>query len=50
MIFYYGGRVITDSTIKRCVLSLMSLDGAWTLALGGIGVYITKMLTFPVGQ
>ncbi len=50
LIFYYGGRVITNPTIKRSVLSLMFLTGAWTLALGGMGVYITKILTFPVGQ
>ena len=50
LIFYYGGRVITNPTLKRSVLSLMFLAGAWTLALGGIGVYITKVLTFPVGR
>ncbi len=50
LIFYYGGRVITHPTIKRSVLSLMVLAGIWTLALGGMGVYITKILTFPVGQ
>jgi hypothetical protein len=32
------------------VLSLMFLAGVWTLALGAIGVYITKVLTFPVGS
>ncbi len=50
LIFYYGARVITNPTIKWSVLSLMFLAGAWTLVLGGIGVYITKILTFPVGQ
>ncbi len=50
LIFYYGARVITNPTIKWSVLSLMFLAGVWTLALGGIGVYITKILTFPVGQ
>ncbi len=50
LIFYYGGQVITVPAIKRSVLSLMVLAGAWTLALGGIGVYITKVLTFPVGR
>jgi hypothetical protein len=50
LIFYYGARVITNPTIKWSVLSLMFLAGVWTLTLGGIGVYITKILTFPVGQ
>jgi hypothetical protein len=50
LIFYYGGRVITTPTIRRSVLSLMVLTGIWTLIIGAIGVYITKVLTFPVGQ
>lgn len=50
LIWYYGGGVITSPTIKRSVLSLMFVTGAWTFALGGIGVYITKVLTFPVGR
>ena len=50
LIFYYGAEVITNPTVKRSVLSLMVLTGAWTLVLGGIGVYITKVLTFPVGR
>ena len=50
LIFYYGGRVITTPTIRRSVLSLMVLTGIWTLVIGAIGVYITKVLTFPVGQ
>jgi hypothetical protein len=50
LIWHYGGRVVTDPKIKRSVLSLMFLAGVWTLALGAIGVYITKVLTFPVGS
>ena len=49
LIFHYGSQVITVPAIKRSVLSLMVLAGAWTLVLGAIGVYITKVLTFPVG-
>lgn len=50
LIFYYCGRVITTPAIRRSVLSLMVLTGVWTLVIGAIGVYITKVLTFPVGQ
>ena len=49
LIFYYGAQVITVPAIKRSVLSLMIVAGLWTLVLGAIGVYITKVLTFPVG-
>lgn len=50
LIWYYGAQVITNPMIKRSVLSLMFVAGAWTLALGGMGVYITKVLTFPVSR
>ena len=50
LILHYGARVVTVPTIRRCVLSLMVLTGVWTLALGAIGVYITKVLTFPLGS
>lgn len=49
LVFHYGEQVITNKTIKRSVLSLMFVTGAWTLVIGAIGVYITKVLTFPVG-
>ena len=50
LIFHYGARVVTEPVIRRCVLSLMTLTGVWTLVLGAIGVYITKVLTFPLGS
>lgn len=50
LIFHYGGRVITVPAVRRSVLSLMAITGIWTLALGAIGVYITKILTFPIGS
>ncbi len=50
LIFHYGTRVMADARVKRTVLSLMAVTGAWTLVLGGIGVYITKVLTFPTGR
>jgi hypothetical protein len=50
LIWHYGGKVITVPSIKRSVLSLMLLAGTWTMVLGAIGVYITKVLTFPAGS
>ena len=50
LIFHYGRRVMTNPQVKRSVLSLMVLTGVWVLALGGIGVFITKVLTFPTGR
>lgn len=41
--------MITVPAIRRSVLALMVLTGGWTLAIGAIGVYITKILTYPVG-
>jgi hypothetical protein len=50
LILHYGERVITVPAIRRSVLTLMALTGLWTLVIGAIGVYLTKVLTFPVGS
>lgn len=50
LIYHYGARVVTVPAIRRSVESLMVLAGIWTLALGAIGVYITKVLTYPIGR
>jgi hypothetical protein len=50
LIFHYGRRVVTEPVIKRAVLSIMAVTGAWMLVIGAIGVYITKVLTYPVGS
>lgn len=49
LILYLGRRVMTEPAIRGSVLSLMLVAGAWTFVLGAIGVYITKVLTFPAG-
>jgi hypothetical protein len=50
LILYLGRRVMTEPAIKASVLSLMFVAGVWTFVLGAIGVYITKVLTFPAGS
>jgi tetrahydromethanopterin S-methyltransferase subunit E len=50
LILHYGERVITVPVIRRSVLTLMGVTGIWTLVIGAIGVYLTKVLTFPVGS
>lgn len=50
LILHYGERVITVAPIRRSVLALMALCGIWTVVIGAIGVYLTKVLTFPVGS
>ncbi len=49
LIFTAGERVITVPAIRASVLWLMSITGIWTLIIGVIGVYITKVLTYPPG-
>lgn len=49
LIFTAGERVITVPAIRASVLWLMSITGIWTLIIGAIGVYITKVLTYPPG-
>ena len=50
LIWNQGRKVVTEPAVKTAVLSLMAVNGAWIFALGAIGVYITKVLTFPVGS
>ena len=50
LIFHYGARVVTAPEVRRSVQALMLITGAWLLVLGAIGVYITKVLTFPLGH
>jgi hypothetical protein len=49
LIFTAGERVITVPAIRTSVLWLMSITGIWVLIIGVIGVYITKVLTYPPG-
>lgn len=50
LILHFGREAMTVPAIRRSVLSLMLVTAGWTLVLGMIGVYITKVLTFPAGQ
>jgi hypothetical protein len=47
LIWNLGRRTVEDPAVRRSVLSLLVLTGCWALVLGGIGVYITKVLTYP---
>ena len=49
LVWHYEEQVITVPAIRRSVLWLMGLTGLWMLTIGGIGVYITKILTYPSG-
>ncbi len=49
LIFTAGDKVITVPAIRASVLWLMSITGIWVLIIGVIGVYITKVLTYPPG-
>jgi hypothetical protein len=49
LIFTAGDRVITVPAIRASVLTLMAITGIWVLIIGAIGVYITKVLTYPPG-
>jgi hypothetical protein len=50
LLWNQGRKVITVPAIKASVLGLMSVTWLWTLVLAAIGVYITKVLTFPPGS
>ena len=50
LIFHYRERVIIEPVLRRSVLAIMAVTGIWTLTIGMIGVYITKVLTYPVGR
>ena len=48
LLWTHGAAVIEAPAMRRSVLSLMVLTGFWTLVLGMVGVFITKVLTFPM--
>ena len=50
LIFANGEQVVTVPVIRRSVLSVMAMTGIWVLVIGVIGVYITKVLTYPLGS
>jgi hypothetical protein len=49
LIWNRGREVLTVPAVKGSVLTLMTVNAAWIFVLGAIGVYVTKVLTFPVG-
>jgi len=50
LMWHYGRDVMTVPALRRSVQSLALVLAGWTLVLGMIGVYITKVLTFPIGH
>jgi len=47
LIWHYGKRVVEDRVVRGPVVSLMTLTVAWILAIGHLGFYVTKVLTYP---
>jgi len=46
-IWHHGRRVVEDAAVRRTALWLVAVIGFWVLAIGNIGLYLTKVLTFP---
>ena len=47
LIWHYGRKVVEDGAVRGAVLSLLVLMVGWVLAIGNLGLYVTKVLTFP---
>ena len=47
LIWHYGRRVVGDRAVRGSALALMALMMAWVLAIGNLGLYVTKVLTYP---
>jgi len=47
LIWHYDKRVVEDRAVRSAVLSLLVLTVGWVLAIGNLGLYVTKVLTFP---
>lgn len=47
LIWYLGPQVITQPQIRRGVLVLLGLGWVWLIALGAIGIILTKTITLP---
>jgi len=46
-IWHYGLRVVEDAPVRRAALALAAVTLFWVLAVGNVGLYVTKVLTFP---
>lgn len=47
LVWHHGRRVFEDATVRRSVQFVAAVTVAWVLAIGSMGVYVTKVLTFP---
>jgi hypothetical protein len=47
---HHGPRVVEDPLVRRTALVLVGANAFWLFVLGGIGVYMTKVLTFPYAR
>jgi hypothetical protein len=49
LLWTFDELVITDKLVRRSMLSLIIVTGAWLIVLGVVGTLMTKTLTFPPG-
>ena len=47
LIWHYGRRVIEDRVIRGAAVVTAALMVGWVLVIGSLGVYVTRILTFP---
>jgi hypothetical protein len=47
LIWHYGRRVVEERAIRGATLSVLVLTVGWVLVIGNLGLYVTKVLTFP---
>lgn len=47
LVWHYGGKVVENRAVRGAVLSLVVLTVVWVLVIGNLGLYVTKVLTFP---
>ena len=47
LVWHYGRRVIEDRAVRGAAMATTALTVAWVLAIGSLGVYVTRVLTFP---
>jgi len=47
LVWHYGRRVAENGAVRGAMLSVLILMAGWVLVIGNLGLYVTKVLTFP---
>ena len=48
--WHFGARLVESPVVRRATLALVAVIAFWVLAIGNVGLYVSKVLTFPYNR